>query len=195
MNQVRIASGGLVLLLCGALSGCASGDQGTLPVPSESAVQRNAATLSTMVCVRNEASEGPVRVTFRVSDTQRDTGEVERGQVACAEGSAINGGWDVAGTIEHTSKDMGFRTLKAFDIRATNPWMGPPSAKVTNAQQFGVCGNYSVGETQFFDDLIRRITITRKPDTNWKMFEVVIEDSRGQSGERMQWCHGGSTAE
>lgn len=189
MNRARIASGGFVLLLCGALSGCASGAQGARPSPSENAVQRNAAgTLSTMVCVRNEASEGPVRITFSFKDTQWGTGEVARGNVACAEGSAVLGGWDVVGTIEHTSQDMGFRTTKIFDVRATNYVFATTQARVTNAQGYGACNTFSEGDTEFFDDLIRRMSITRKRDTNWKVFEVVVEDSRGQAGERIRSC-------
>ncbi len=158
-------------------------------------MKRNAAVLSTQVCVRNEASEGPVRVTFSVKDSQWGTGEVARGKVACAEGTFIGGPGDVVGTIEHTSRDMGVQTTKAFDVRATNHWMGQPGATVTDLRDFGVCNSFVVGQTDNFDDLIRRISITRKPDTNWKVFEVVVEDSRGQSGKSPRNCRQSPTAE
>ena len=187
MNRAHLATGGFVLMLCGALSGCASGSEGASPAPSENAVQRDAASLSTKVCVRNEASEGPVRVTFSTKDTQWGTGEVVRGEAACAEGSFINVA-DIEGTIEHTTRDMGVRNTKDFIVRANNPWIGPPNAVVKDLMGFGVCKEFSVGQTVYFDDSVRRISITRMPDTNWKVFEVVVEDSRGESGKAPRLC-------
>jgi hypothetical protein len=94
----------------------------------------------------------------------------------------------VEGTIEHTARDMGVSSTKAFDVRADNPWMGRPQAQVVDSRVLGACGMFGVGDTEYFDDLTRRISITRKPDTNWKVFEVVVEDSRGESGKPPRNC-------
>lgn len=162
-------------IVMAGVSGCASTEAGP----------RLAGNLGTRICVINSWTD-TINVTYPTKDTSTGEGDLQPGAQSCAEGTRFNG-TDVGGEIMLPSPAL------PFEVGATNPWFGAPSAWIKQREgrdpneyawfNTHLCTDKSgmdVGESRSWDNGTERITITRSGDDQWKEFTLTIGPSQGQ---------------
>lgn len=150
----------LALVASLATSGCAS-------------VSREAGNLGTRVCIQNQ-SPVAASVAFTKRDTGRGEGPLGVGAQACGEGTFFAGN-DVEGAIALASP------LSEVKLTASNPWMGPPEARLYINGRWCAGGAMNVGQESVWDDGVLLYTVQRIADGQWKEFTVTLAASEQPS--------------
>jgi hypothetical protein len=154
-----------------ALSACGSEPTATEP-------SREAGNLGTRVCVVNNTSL-EAYVTFTKKDTAQAGATPAVGRV-CGEGT-FGVGDDVVGQVSWVNP------VWVTEFSATNPWMGSPSAFVSEARTtstFRCAGmGFNVNESLTADNGVVRATVTRLADDQWKEFDIVFTPSANPSAD------------
>jgi hypothetical protein len=142
-------------------------------------------TLGARVCVENattgDADRDYTKVTFTKADSA-ENGYVRSGRTLCAEGT------DRAPFTNDVKGQLAFRDVPLMQIWAENPWTGYPGAGVdwirgkapTSDFTADYCVGglrFGVGDSEYGDNGVYRLVVTRLPDTKWKEFRIRIEDS------------------
>jgi hypothetical protein len=172
----------LIALGCAApllLAACSS--EPTAAEPTAAEPSREAGNLGTRVCVLNNTSL-EATIAFSRKDTAQE-GVIPAGGRACGEGT-FGTGRDVIGKVTWGNPSW------ITEFSASNPWMGPPDARVSENLPTGktIClgQGFNVNESLSGDNGIVQTKLTRLADGQWKEFELIFSPSAQASpnGER-----------
>lgn len=179
ITVIALASLGM-LVACGSQNATTSAASQS---PSASS-SRQAGNLGSRVCFTNlTGSDVPIEI------TDADTGEglhqvPDKGQF-CAEGTNSIAPVDVAGRVDvgHVIDADNVHKTKylSFPFRVNNPWIGKPVFFVRGYCTGEASWHLDVNETKYADSSSITMEITRKPDGQWKNFDVLLTKSKGCS--------------
>jgi hypothetical protein len=149
-----VIAGMSAVLVSAVLAACA-------PMPADDTA-REASRRDSRLCIQNETSM-QMRVQWRGYPAPID---IARGETQCNTGYETLK-YDIEATIEYQPEDDPGNWLSLRTV-ADNRIVGLPSGAVWYEQQdykYGVCGNFSVGDTRTFQTFMFRADLTRQNDS------------------------------
>ena len=178
----KIVALGLTIAGLGLLTACGSEgaqSESFTQAPSASP-SRQAGNLGTRVCINNSTGR-EITIDITKADTGNGQTSMANNSRACAEGTFAFSNIEVSGVIDKDGE-----TPLLFE--ANNPALEPPTFGIRNDSYClkGPTPNFEVNKSKDITTPTLKMQITRKPDGQWKNFEVYLTNGDGTSIQHTQ---------